>query len=199
MHDCQKAEYHYAEFCKALGIDLTKPDTIDTPRRVTRMMITDFLHGQQERDFNFTTFPYKAGEGNGQLVTVTGIRWVSLCAHHHLPIVGVAHVCYLPDAALVGLSKIPRLVKWRASRPTVQEELTQDILDVLQHLLSPKFVGVKLVALHECMACRGVRDYESRTHTNAFWSKDEPLSEFASTKEEFQLNIQEWYAGKGVI
>ena len=194
----EEAAEHYKKFCEALGIDLTKPDTLDTPTRVARLMLNEFLVGERERPFNFTTFPYKE-VNHGQLVTETGIRFVSLCAHHHLPIIGYAHVCYIPREKLAGLSKIPRLVEWRAARPTIQEQLTQDILQTLQYYLDPHYIGVKLIAVHECMACRGVRSYESRTHTTALWCSNGDYTAYEGTKAEFQANIEEWYRARGVL
>jgi GTP cyclohydrolase I len=188
----------YKAFCQELGIDLTKPDTEGTPERVARLFHSEFLVGQRDIPFDFTTFPIE-GDKADQLVTVTGIRFVSICAHHHLPIIGYAHVCYLPGKKLVGLSKLARLVEWRAARPTVQEELTYDIAQELIKRCEPQFVGVKLIATHECMACRGVRSYESRTHTERLWCKDDNMAEFATTRAEFASNISEWYQAKGIL
>jgi GTP cyclohydrolase I len=190
-----QAAWHYTKFCNALGIDLTRPDTVDTPMRVAKLFHDEFLAGDKARPFKLTTFPVDEGARN-QLVTMTGIRFVSICAHHHLPIVGLAHVCYLPDKRIVGLSKIPRLVEWRAARPTVQENLTRDILDTLVAGLRPLYAGIKLVATHECMACRGVKSHQALTHTNAFWCRSDNYADFDTTKAEFQANIDEWYAGR---
>ena len=193
-----EAALHYKHFCEALGIDLTKEDTKDTPVRVAKLFMEEFLKGKGEMPFSFTTFPAPKSK-RPQLITVCGNRFVSVCAHHHLPVIGYCHVCYIPGETIVGLSKIPRLIEWRAARPTVQEELTNDILNELVVRLKPDYVGIKLVAAHECMSCRGVRSYESRTHTNAFWCKDDNYDDFDTTKAEFQHNIEEWYSGKGII
>ncbi len=199
MRDLAKAADHYRKFCEELGINLAKPDTEGTPERVAKMFANEFLIGEGEMPFDFTTFPIETPDEGNQLVTVTGIRFVSICAHHHLPIIGYAHVCYLPGKRLVGLSKLARLVEWRAARPTVQEELTYDIAHHLIQQCSPQFVGVKLIATHECMACRGVGSYESRTHTERLWCKEDNMSDFDTTRAEFSANISEWYKSKGIL
>lgn len=198
MRQLEEAAEHYKKFCEALGIDLTKPDTVDTPMRVAKLMHNEFLVGTRDKPFTFTTFPYREKD-HGQLVTETGIRFVSVCAHHHLPIIGYAHVAYIPRERLAGLSKLPRLVEWIAAQPTVQERLTQDILQSLRAELEPHFIGVKLIAVHECMACRGVRSFESRTHTTALWCSSGEYQKYDSTKAEFQANIEEWYRAKGIL
>lgn len=182
------AAEHYRKFCEAVGIDLTKEDTKDTPTRVAKMFLREFTAGASKRPpFNMTKF---ARNGDSNLVTVAGIRWVSLCRHHHLPVVGYAHVCYLPAEYIIGLSKIPRLVKWLAANPSVQEELTQNIKDILVQELQPMFAGVQLVAVHACMACRGVSEHESRTTTTSFHNPD---SSYKATRDEFLEAISMWH------
>lgn len=199
-----EAAAHYADFCECLGIDISKPDTKGTPLRVAKMMHNDFMGGTRGMDFKFTTFPTDGCTAN-QLVSICGIRLVSMCGHHHLPFTGVCHVCYLPKKRLVGLSKIPRTVQWVARQPSMQEEITTKIRDMLVKNLDPRFVGVRIAAEHTCMSCRGVLDYNSRTFTDAFWCEEkstvsgQPLTmdDFEPTKQEFYRNISEWYSMKG--
>jgi GTP cyclohydrolase I len=198
-----KAAQAYAAFCSILGIDLSKPDTQDTPLRIARMMHDEFLVGTRPKPFDFTTFPVSNNNGN-QLVNVCGIRLVSLCSHHHFPFIGRAHVCYLPGSSLVGLSKIPRLVRWLAAQPCMQESLTQEILHHLTEYLKPRFVGVRLIADHTCMSARGVNESEGLTSTDAFWCTNEigkegvplDMDDFETTKQEFFRAINEWYSLK---
>ena len=200
--DLRGAEEHYKKFCECLGIDLDRPDTKDTAKRVVRMMYNDFLVGTREPDFTFTTFP---AEGSDQLVAIPGIRVVSICAHHHLPIQGIAHVCYLPKDTLVGLSKIPRVVQWIARQPTMQEHIINRIVEYISRMLTPRFIGVSMVGEHTCMSCRGVNEYGSLTVTNKFWVSPEEvdakgdqltLEDFDSTKQEFLQAINMWHQTK---
>ena len=194
----------YKEFCQALNIDLTKPDTIGTPRRVVRMFAKEFLvGGGDHRDsFQFTTFPVSDHQKD-QLVIETGIRFVSLCAHHHLPIVGTAHVGYLPNERLAGLSKLARAVKWVAKTPTVQETLLVSIRDMLVDHLNPRFIAVSMAGSHQCMACRGVMEPGALMINNCFWVNPDAKGEdgesthhkadYESTKQEFFRAIDHWF------
>lgn len=190
------AASHYAQFCECVGIDITRPDTQDTPKRVAKLFIKEFTAGQRLANFNFTTF--KASGKN--LVSVCGVRFVSICAHHHLPIVGYAHFAYLPDKIIAGLSKIPRTIKWHAARPSVQEDMTQELLDELVGRLDPHFAALTVTATHACMACRGVNDYEARMTTTALFArKGKELADFHHTHDEFQRSIDLWYKSKGIL
>lgn len=117
---------------------------------------------QQELDFVFTTFPAKVN----QMIVVKDIEFSSLCAHHLLPFAGFAHVGYVPNELMVGLSKIPRLVDFWAKRPTVQEYLTAEIASDLKHRLAAMGVGVVIEARHMCMVCRGVRKHSGAMVTS---------------------------------
>jgi GTP cyclohydrolase I len=189
------ATEHYKKFCEAVGVDITRQDTIDTPKRIAKLFVNEFTRGNRPPTFNITTFAVEEGVSD-QLVSVPGIRFSSLCRHHHLPIIGYAHVAYLPDKLLVGLSKLARIVKWYAGQPTVQEEMTAGLLATLKTALEPRWVGVQIISQHTCMSCRGVEDYESRTITTKL-SCHEP--EFHGTKEEFERAIALWYRTKGLL
>jgi GTP cyclohydrolase IA len=115
--------------------------------------------------FTPTTFPND--EGYDQLVLVRAIPFSSLCQHHLLPFVGVAHVGYLPAGQILGLSKLARVVELYARRLQLQERLTAQVADWLQAQLAPKGVGVVLEAEHHCMTLRGVRAAGTRTVTSA--------------------------------
>ena len=145
----------------ALGQDTADPQLRDTPRRVVdalEEMLTP-------PPFATTTFPDEVGyEG---AVVVRDIPVQSLCAHHLLPFVGVAHVAYLPGARLVGLSKLARTVEAHARRLQVQEHLTVQVADWVMAELAPEGVAVVLEAEHLCMAMRGVRSRGTSTITTA--------------------------------
>lgn len=202
--DIPAAEGHYRKFCEALGIDLTKPDTLGTPERVVRMFHKEFLQGLGDSGdfFRFTAFPAE-DEQRDQLVMETGIRFVSLCAHHHLPIIGTAHVGYLPNEKLAGLSKLARAVKWVARKPTVQETLLSDVRNIIIDNLSPRFVGVSIAGSHQCMACRGVMEPGALMINNTFWVNPDARGEdgestthkadYESTKQEFFRAIDHWF------
>jgi GTP cyclohydrolase I len=116
----------------------------------------------KEPDFEFTTFEAVAN----QMIVVRDVEFSSICAHHLLPFYGKAHVGYLPNELMVGLSKIPRVVDFFAHRPSVQEKLTADIASFLKHKLSAMGVAVVVEARHTCMACRGVRKHNGAMVTS---------------------------------
>jgi GTP cyclohydrolase I len=145
---------------QSLGIDVDEPDLVETPRRMVASL-TELL---TPRPFDATTFPND--EGYDEMVLLRGIPFSSLCRHHVLPFTGVAHVGYLPNERLLGLSKLARVVEYFASRLQVQEQLTVQIADWLDATLSPHAVGVVLEAEHMCMSIRGVRSIGSRTLTS---------------------------------
>ncbi len=121
-------------------------------------------------------------EGHANMVMVRDIELYSLCEHHMLPFFGKAHVAYIPDGHIVGLSKIPRVVEVFARRLQVQERLTEEIASALDEVLRPTGVGVVIEAFHLCMMMRGVEKQNSRTITSALRGafKDDP-----KTREEF--------------
>ena len=127
-----------------------------------------------------TTFPND--EGYDELVLVKGIPVQSVCEHHLLPFLGVAHVAYLPGDRILGLSKIARVVEMFARRPQVQERLTQQVADLLDRELRPRGVGVVVEAEHTCMTLRGVRAGGALTRTSALTGT---LRENDATRAEF--------------
>ena len=126
----------------------------DTPKRFVRAL-RDLTHRPEE--FKFTTFQNK-DEARGEMVYVGPIDFHSLCAHHVLPFHGVAHVAYVPDNLIAGISKLPRTVKHHALGLHVQEDLTTEIADFLEKKLEPIGVAVIMRAEHMCMSMRGVKE-----------------------------------------
>ena len=159
--DLRAAERAVADLLVALGQDPDDEHTRDTPRRVTAA----YAELLSPRSFNLTTFPND--ERYDELVLARDIPFHSLCRHHMLPFKGVAHVGYLPGERILGLSKLARVIGLFARDLQVQERLTKQVADWLQHHLSPKGVGVVLEAEHLCMTLRGVQASGSSTTTSA--------------------------------
>ena len=149
----------------ALDLDLTDPNLAGTPERMSRSF-EELLSGlKDENEPVLRTFPH---EGSGdEPVLVTGIPFHSLCAHHLLPFFGVAHVAYLPEGRVVGLSKLARVVEFFARRPQLQERLTDQIARYLEERLAPGAVYVAIEARHLCMEMRGVSKPGAQTVTTA--------------------------------
>jgi GTP cyclohydrolase IA len=160
----------------ALGADLTDESLSDTPRR----MAAAYAELLTPEPFNATTFP---NDGHyDELVLVRDIPFHSLCEHHLLPFVGVAHVGYIPGDRIVGLSKLARVVDHFARNLQVQERLTTQVADWFERELAPKGVGVVLEAEHTCMSLRGAAKPGTRTVTSALHGlvRDDPR-----TRQEF--------------
>jgi GTP cyclohydrolase I len=159
-------------FLEALGVDCGLPGTVDSPLRMARAY-AELLSPQP---FELTTFPND--EQYDEMVVVRSIPVQSVCEHHLLPFVGVAHVAYIPDDTILGLSKFARVVDHLARRPQVQERLTQQIAGRLAEWLSPKGVGVVVEAEHSCMTLRGVSAKGTLTRTSAVLGalRDDPAS-----------------------
>src|SRR5688572_16467261 len=160
----------------ALGIDVDAEGLRDTPRRVAAA----YAELLTPKPFSATTFPND--EGYDELVVARGIPFHSLCEHHLLPFIGVAHVAYLPGERIVGLSKLARVVESFARSLQVQERLTGQIAHWLEEELQPKGVGVVLEAEHLCMSLRGVQKAGTTTVTSALRGavRDDPR-----TRQEF--------------
>jgi GTP cyclohydrolase I len=159
--DVGGAEQAVRALLVALGEDPDSEHLRETPRRVASAY-AELLTPQA---FDLTTFAND--ENYDELVLARDIPFQSLCEHHMLPFHGVAHVGYLPDQRIVGLSKLARVVDWFARGLQVQERLTKQIADCLDSHLHPKGVGVVLEAEHQCMSLRGIRAHDSRTITSA--------------------------------
>lgn len=155
------AQTAVADLLSALGHDLDDPQLRDTPRRVADSLIERLTPAS----FEATTFANDGGYD--ELVTVRDIPMRSLCAHHMLPFVGVAHVAYLPGSRIVGLSKLARVVDHYAHDLQIQERLTTQVADWLTDHLEPRGVGVVIEAEHFCMTLRGVQAQGTRTVTSA--------------------------------
>jgi GTP cyclohydrolase IA len=174
--DLVAAEDAAASFLRALGVPTGDESLAQTPRR----MAAAYAEMLTPREFDLTTFPNDAGYD--ELVLARSIPLHSVCEHHMLPFVGVAHVGYLPGARILGLSKLARVVEMFARRPQVQERLTTQVAQWLQQALDPRGVGVVVEAEHLCMTLRGVRAEGARTVTSALLGR---LRDDAGSRAEF--------------
>jgi GTP cyclohydrolase I len=174
--DLPAAERAAEDFLVALGISLDSESLRGTPGRMARAYVELFT----PRPFDLTTFPND--EGYDELVLARAIPVRSVCEHHLLPFVGVAHVGYLPGDRILGLSKLARIVEHFACRPQVQERLTKQVADWLREQLHPRGVGVVIEAEHTCMTMRGVQAVGSSTVTSTLLGT---LREDARSRQEF--------------
>lgn len=153
-----------------LGMDLTDDSIKGTPNRVAKMFVKEIFGGlNPNKKPSSSTFQnnYKYGE----MLVEKNITLYSTCEHHLLPIVGRAHVAYISNGTVVGLSKMNRIVDYYAKRPQVQERLTMQIVQELQKVLGTDDVACVIDAKHLCVNSRGIRDIESSTVTSEFGGK----------------------------
>jgi GTP cyclohydrolase I len=174
--DLTAAEDAARAFLTALGIRLDSEHLQATPGRMARAYAELFT----PRAFDLTTFPNE--EGYDELVLARRIPLRSVCEHHLLPFVGVAHVGYLPGDRILGLSKLARIVEHFSRRPQVQERLTKQVADWLDQHVQPKGVGVVIEAEHTCMTLRGVLAAGATTVTSTLLGT---LREDARSRQEF--------------
>jgi GTP cyclohydrolase I len=155
---------------KTLGMDLTDDSLKGTPNRVAKMFVKELFGGlNPEKKPRASTFEnnYKYGE----MLVEKNITVYSTCEHHLLPIIGRAHVAYISNGRVVGLSKINRIVEYYSKRPQVQERLTMQIVQELQFALGTEDVACIIDAKHLCVNSRGIKDIESSTVTSEFGGK----------------------------
>lgn len=162
-----------------LGEDVNREGLAKTPERVAKSM--QFLTQGYQQDANAILNSAKFHEEVSEMIIVKDIELYSMCEHHMLPFYGKAHVAYIPNGWITGLSKIARVVDVYSRRLQVQERLTHQILNVIKETLNPLGVAVVIEASHLCMMMRGVQKQNSVTTTSAFWGefeKNETRSEF---------------------
>jgi GTP cyclohydrolase I len=165
--DTGRIEAAVAEILAAIGEDATRPGLVSTPQRVAQAY-GDFFSGLAVDPQTHLADPLELEEGElGELVLLRNLEFRSVCEHHLLPFVGTAHLAYVPDKHVVGLGKLPRVLDTLASRPQLQERLTEEIADALDDGLSPLGVLVVIDAVHGCVSARGVRQAGSSTVTLA--------------------------------
>lgn len=157
---------HYTDILAAIGEDPNREGLLKTPERVAKALqyLTHGYDSKPEEILRSAMFR----EDYSQMVVVKDIEVYSMCEHHLLPFFGKAHVAYIPNGHIVGLSKIPRVVDAFARRLQVQERLTNEIRDCIQNTLDPAGVAVVIECRHLCMSMRGVQKQNSITTTSAF-------------------------------
>lgn len=178
-HTTTDLSVSYKSIIDLIGEDANREGLLKTPERVAKAM--QYITQGYEMDARSILNSAKFHESYSEMVIVKDIELYSLCEHHMLPFFGKAHVAYIPNGYITGLSKIARVVDCFARRLQVQERLTHQILDSIQEALNPLGVAVVIEAQHLCMMMRGVQKQNSVTTTSAFsgaFEKNETRSEF---------------------
>ena len=151
----EEAEAAVRTLIRWAGDDPAREGLIDTPARVVRSY-EEFFSGYADDPTQILARTFSEVEGYDEMIVLNDIRFESHCEHHMVPVIGRAHVAYLPDRRVVGISKLARLVEVYAKRLQIQEKMTVQIADTLQEVLQPKGVAVVLEAAHQCMTTRGI-------------------------------------------
>ena len=175
----EKLKGHYTEILKLIGEDPNREGLISTPERIAKAM-QYFTHGNDIDPVEILNSA-KFKEDYREMVIVKDIDVFSMCEHHMIPFIGKAHVAYIPDRYITGLSKIARVVEAYSRRLQVQERLTTQIKDAIQNTLNPLGVAVVIEAKHLCMVMRGVAKQNSVTTTSDFtgaFKRQETRAEF---------------------
>ena len=174
-----KVQEQYADIINGVGEDVTREGLVKTPERAAKAML--FLTQGYEQDPVAILKGAMFAEDYDDMVIIKDIELYSLCEHHMLPFFGKAHIAYIPNGHIVGLSKIPRIVDVFSRRLQVQERLTHDILECINNTLKPQGVAVVIEASHMCMMMRGVQKQNSVTTTSGFRGQFEKIE----TRNEF--------------
>ena len=175
-------ENSYADIITALGEDLSREGLVDTPKRAAKAMkfLTRGYDQSLDEVVNGALFP----SDNSEMVLVKNIEIYSMCEHHLLPFIGKAHVAYIPQGKVIGLSKIARIVDMFARRLQIQENMTKEIAEALQSVTGALGVGVVIEAQHMCMMMRGVEKQNAMMKTSmmlgSFRSNPSTRAEFLS-------------------
>ena len=165
MSDNNKIENLTESLLKELGENPNREGLLKTPQRVAKAW--EFLSSGYKTNIDELINNAVFVEEYDQMVAVKGIEFYSMCEHHLLPFFGVAHIAYIPDGKIIGLSKIPRILDMFSRRLQVQERMTQEVANMLQSTLNPKGVAVIIEAQHMCMQMRGVEKKQSYMSTSS--------------------------------
>lgn len=175
-------EERFRDIMNILGLDLTDDSLKDTPRRVAKMYVKEIFSGLNPANKPSVSLFENKYQYN-QMLVEKDITLYSNCEHHFVPIVGKAHVAYISNGYVIGLSKINRIVQYYAKRPQVQERLTIQIAEELKAVLKTEHVAVVIEADHLCVSSRGIQDISSQTVTSHYSGKflnDQTRNEFLS-------------------
>lgn len=178
-------EKHFKEIMQILGLDLSDDSLKGTPHRVAKMYVTEIFSGLNPKSApDVKLFENRYNYKN--MLVEKSISFHSTCEHHFVPITGHAHVAYVPNGKVVGLSKLNRIVRYFARRPQVQERMTIQIANMLKETLNTDDVAVLIEADHLCVASRGVQDVTSNTITSEYSGKFLDMK----TREEFLTYVK---------
>ena len=166
MENSNKIAESVSSILEAIGEDVYREGLQKTPQRVTKAF--KHLFGGYDKDAKDILTSALFETSNSEMVVVKDIEFYSMCEHHMLPIIGKAHISYIPDGKVTGLSKLPRVVDVFARRLQIQENMTEQIADAIQESINPKGVGVVITARHMCMEMRGVEKCNSKTTTSSY-------------------------------
>jgi len=175
LNDNQKIDLiqnHFKEIMHILGLDLTDDSIQNTPRRVAKMYVEEIFSGINPKNKPIITI-FENKYQYEEMLIEKDITLYSYCEHHFVPIIGKVHIAYISNGAVIGLSKINRLVQFYAKRPQIQERLTNQIANGLKEALSSKDIAVMIDAAHLCVASRGIKDTNTTTITTHFSGKFE--------------------------
>ncbi len=193
LSDSEKIEAIQADvksILNTLGMDLTDDSLKGTPKRVAKMFVNEIFGGlRPEKKPQASTFENKYNYG--EMLVEKNITLYSTCEHHLLPIVGKAHIAYISNGTVVGLSKMNRIVDYFAKRPQVQERLTIQIVKELQTVLNTDDVACVIDAKHLCVNSRGIRDIDSSTVTSEFGGKFKNVEIKREFLDYIKLNIED--------
>ena len=181
----KKIEFHFKEIMETLGLDLKDDSLNGTPKRVAKMYVKEIFSGLDPKNkpqiaLFENKYKYK------QMLVEKDITFYSNCEHHFVPIMGKAHLAYIANGKVIGLSKLNRIVQYFAKRPQVQERLTMQIAKEIQNTLGTKDVAVLIDAKHLCVSSRGIKDINSATVSSFYGGKFEN----ETRRQEFLKYIQ---------
>jgi GTP cyclohydrolase I len=174
------------EIMHTLGLDLNDDSLMGTPARVAKMFVKEIFSGLNP-ELRPKSSIFENKYNYGEMLVEKNINVYSTCEHHLLPIVGKAHVAYISNETVIGLSKINRIVEYYSKRPQVQERLTKQIVAELQEVLKTEDIACVIDAKHLCVNSRGIKDIDSSTLTSEFGGK---FKYDQKTKDEFLKYIQ---------
>ena len=174
------------EIMHTLGLDLNDDSLMGTPARVAKMFVKEIFSGLKP-ELRPKSSIFENKYNYGEMLVEKNINVYSTCEHHLLPIVGKAHVAYISNKTVIGLSKINRIVEYYSKRPQVQERLTKQIVAELQEVLKTEDIACVIDAKHLCVNSRGIKDIDSSTLTSEFGGK---FKYDQKTKDEFLKYIQ---------
>jgi GTP cyclohydrolase I len=176
---------HFAEIMNILGLDLTDDSLRGTPHRVAKMYVKEIFSGLNPKNKPEVKL-FENKYNYSEMLVEKNITFFSNCEHHFVPIIGKAHVAYIANGKVIGLSKLNRIVQYFAKRPQVQERLTEQIAQELIDILGTKDVAVVIDAAHLCVSSRGIKDVNSTTVTIHYSGKFKNVS----NKNEFLKYIK---------